>query len=70
MPHIFQHYSYTKTLSYSQIADQTGLVLGPLVAALWLNIWAWYWVVMWVAGFVRAGRPEHAGMAASQQHHT
>ncbi|KPW20075.1 Major facilitator transporter [Pseudomonas cannabina pv. alisalensis] len=50
MPHIFQHYSYTKTLSYSQIADQTGLVLGPLVAALWLNIWAWYWVVMWVAG--------------------
>lgn len=28
MPHIFQHYSYTKTLSYSQIADQAGLVLG------------------------------------------
>lgn len=28
MPHIFQRYSYTKTLAYSQIADQTGLVLG------------------------------------------
>ncbi|NWB99595.1 MFS transporter [Pseudomonas gingeri] len=50
MPHIFQHYSYTKTLSYSQIADQTGLVLGPLVAALLLDVWAWHWVVLWIAG--------------------
>ncbi|MBC3362435.1 MFS transporter [Pseudomonas sp. SWRI154] len=50
MPHIFQHYSYTKTLSYSQIADQTGLVLGPLVAALMLQVWAWHWVVLWIAG--------------------
>ncbi|WP_439850257.1 MFS transporter [Pseudomonas syringae] len=50
MPYIFQHYSYTKTLSYSQIADQTGLVLGPLLAALLLGIQAWHWVVMWVAG--------------------
>jgi MFS family permease len=50
MPHIFQHYSYTKTLSYSQIADQTGLVLGPLLAALLLETWAWHWVVLWVGG--------------------
>jgi MFS family permease len=50
MPHVFQHYSYTKTLSYSQIADQTGLVLGPLAAALLLEVWGWYWVVLWVAG--------------------
>ncbi|MGV8865253.1 MAG: MFS transporter [Pseudomonas sp.] len=50
MPHIFQHYSYTKTLSYSQIADQTGLVLGPLAATLLLEVWAWHWVVLWVAG--------------------
>lgn len=50
MPHIFQHYSYTNTLSYSQIADQTGLVLGPLVAALLLEVSAWHWVVLWVAG--------------------
>lgn len=50
MPSIFQHYSYTKTLSYSQIADQTGLVLGPLVAALLLEVWAWHWAVLWVAG--------------------
>lgn len=50
MPHIFQHYSYTKTLSYSQIADQTGLVLGPLLAALLLEAWAWHRVVLWIAG--------------------
>ncbi|KTC64168.1 MFS transporter [Pseudomonas fluorescens ABAC62] len=50
MPHIFQHYSYTKTLSYSQIADQTGLVLGPLLAALMLQVWSWHWVVLWIAG--------------------
>ncbi|RMQ42787.1 hypothetical protein ALQ04_02291 [Pseudomonas cichorii] len=50
MPHIFAHYTYTKTLSYSQIADQTGLVLGPLVAVLLLEIWAWHWVVLVTAG--------------------
>lgn len=50
MPQAFQHYSYTKTLSYSQIADQTGLVLGPLLAALLLQVWAWHWVVLLIAG--------------------
>ncbi len=50
MPHIFKHYTYAKTLSYSQIADQSGLVLGPLVAALMLEVWAWHWVVLGVAG--------------------
>ena len=50
MPHIFQQYSYAKTLSYSQIADQSGLVLGPLVAALMLEAWAWHWVVLGIAG--------------------
>ncbi|KRP63598.1 MFS transporter [Pseudomonas orientalis] len=49
MPHIFQHYTYARTLSYSQIADQSGLVLGPLVAALMLDIWAWPWVVLGIA---------------------
>ena len=49
MPHIFERYTYAKTLSYSQIADQSGLVLGPLVAALLLEVWAWPWVVMGVA---------------------
>lgn len=46
MPYVFQHYTYTKTLSYSQIADQTGLVLGPLAAALLLQVWPWYGVVL------------------------
>jgi len=50
MPYIFKHYTYTKTLSYSQIADQTGLVLGPLLAALMLDVWAWHWVVLAIAG--------------------
>ena len=50
MPHIFKHYTYAKTLSYSQIADQSGLVLGPLVAALMLEVWAWPWVVAGIAG--------------------
>ncbi|WEJ07865.1 MFS transporter [Pseudomonas sp. FJ2-5-13] len=49
MPHIFGQYAYAKTLSYSQIADQSGLVLGPLVAALVLEVWAWPWVVLGVA---------------------
>lgn len=49
MPHIFQHYTYARTLSYSQIADQSGLVLGPLMAALVLQVWAWPWVVLGVA---------------------
>ncbi|MFR0715849.1 MFS transporter [Enterobacterales bacterium BD_CKDN230030183-1A_HGKHYDSX7] len=50
MPHIFKHYSYTKTLSYSQIADQTGLVLGPVVAALLLELSQWHWVVLATGG--------------------
>ncbi|AHL33265.1 MFS transporter [Pseudomonas brassicacearum] len=50
MPYIFKHYTYTETLSYSQIADQTGLVLGPLIAALMLEVWAWHWVVLAIAG--------------------
>jgi MFS family permease len=49
MPHIFPDYRYGKTLSYSQIADQTGLVLGPLLAALSLEICPWPGVVLGVA---------------------
>ncbi|MFO2464358.1 MFS transporter [Pseudomonas sp. 15FMM2] len=49
MPHVFKHYTYARTLSYSQIADQSGLVLGPLLAALLLQVWAWHWVVLGIA---------------------
>ncbi|WP_144172545.1 MFS transporter [Pseudomonas sp. Kh13] len=67
MPHIFQHYSYTRTLAYSQIADQTGLVLGPLVAAALLELVAWHWVVLWVAGlFLLADLSMRAWQRASQ----
>lgn len=50
MPRVFGQYTYAKTLSYSQIADQSGLVLGPLIAALMLEVWAWHWVVLGIAG--------------------
>ena len=67
MPHIFQHYNYTKTLAYSQIADQTGLVLGPLVAAALLEFMAWHWVVLWTAGlFLLADLSMRAWQRASQ----
>lgn len=76
MPHIFAQYSYAKTLSYSQIADQSGLVLGPLVAALMLEVWAWHWVVLGVAGlFLLADlamrvwqRSSTASLATFEQH--
>lgn len=64
MPHIFEHYTYAKTLSYSQIADQSGLVLGPLVAALMLEVWAWPWVVLGGRRAVCAGGPGDADLAA------
>ncbi|NVZ50553.1 MFS transporter [Pseudomonas sp. B6002] len=67
MPHVFAQYSYAKTLSYSQIADQSGLVLGPLVAALMLEVWAWHLVVLGVAGlFVMAD----VAMRVWQRHST
>ncbi|WP_411380507.1 MFS transporter [Pseudomonas sp. MPB26] len=50
MPRVFEQYTYAKTLSYSQIADQSGLVLGPLIATLMLEVWAWHWVVLGIAG--------------------
>lgn len=49
MPHVFADYRYGKTLSYSQIADQTGLVLGPLLAALSLELCPWPSVVLCAA---------------------
>lgn len=49
MPQVFAQYRYAKTLSYSQIADQAGLVIGPLLAALLLEVFAWHEVVMGAA---------------------
>jgi len=49
LPQAFGQYSYTRTLSYSQIADQSGLVLGPVVAAACLEFWHWSRVMIAVA---------------------
>ncbi|MGY2291339.1 MFS transporter [Pseudomonas sp. SDO528_S397] len=50
LAHSFAQYRYAKTLSYSQIADQAGLVLGPLLAALLLQWTTWPWAVLGIAG--------------------
>lgn len=46
LPHIFHGDSYRKSLSYTQIADQLGTVLGPLAAAGLLDISRWEYVVL------------------------
>ena len=69
MPHVFEQYTYARTLSYSQIADQSGLVLGPLVAALLLEVWTWPWVVLGVAGlFALADLSMRAWQRATNAH--
>jgi MFS family permease len=45
LPQIFHEQRFEKVAAQSQIADQLGTVLGPLVAALLLNHWHWAWVV-------------------------
>lgn len=55
LPQVFKTQRFEKVLSYSQIADQLGMVLGPLAAALLLKFWSWEWVVLLAAGlFVAA----------------
>ncbi|CAB3756502.1 MFS transporter [Paraburkholderia humisilvae] len=46
LPHYFQRDDYRKSLSYTQIADQIGSVIGPLAAASLLGLWAWEYVVL------------------------
>ncbi|WP_186093531.1 MFS transporter [Burkholderia gladioli] len=46
LPQIFSSHRFEKVLSYSQLADQLGLVLGPMLAALLLSWWHWEWVVI------------------------
>jgi MFS family permease len=45
LPQIFREQRFEKVAAQSQISDQLGTVLGPLVAALLLNHWHWAWVV-------------------------
>ncbi|MBW0445148.1 MFS transporter [bacterium M00.F.Ca.ET.228.01.1.1] len=46
LPHVFPGVTYKKVLSYTQIADQLGTVVGPIVAAALLDICAWEFVVI------------------------
>lgn len=45
LPQIFPGRRFEAVVSYSQIADQMGLVLGPVLAALLLDWWPWEVVV-------------------------
>ncbi|MFL9907543.1 MFS transporter [Paraburkholderia sp. RL17-337-BIB-A] len=45
LPQIFSTQQFQRVLAYSQLADQLGFVLGPMVAAVLLGVWRWEWVV-------------------------
>ena len=45
LPQVFRNDRIEKVLAQTQIADQLGMVLGPLLAALALDWWHWEWVV-------------------------
>ena len=49
LPQIFKSERYETVLAHTQIADQLGMVLGPLLAALALQWMAWPWVVAMTA---------------------
>ena len=46
LPQVFAGHRFEKVVSYTQIADQLGMVIGPLVAAVLLNFWSWEYVVV------------------------
>jgi MFS family permease len=45
LPHIFPGDRFERVLAHAQIADQLGMVAGPVVAAAALAIWPWQGVV-------------------------
>ncbi|ABE29703.1 major Facilitator Superfamily protein [Paraburkholderia xenovorans LB400] len=45
LPQIFSTQQFQRVLAWSQLADQLGFVLGPMLAALLLGLWRWEWVV-------------------------
>ncbi|MCC8396249.1 MFS transporter [Paraburkholderia sp. MMS20-SJTR3] len=45
LPQIFSTQQIQRVLAYSQLADQLGFVLGPMLAALLLGVWPWQAVV-------------------------
>lgn len=49
LPRLFAGRSFKRTLSYTQIADQLGTVLGPVVASLLFAVLSWQQVVLCTA---------------------
>lgn len=45
LPQIFRQHRFEKILSYTQLGDQLGMVIGPLFAAILLGLWPWQIVV-------------------------
>ncbi|MBN3757694.1 MFS transporter [Paraburkholderia sp. Tr-20389] len=45
LPQVFRSERFEKVLSYAQIADQVGVVLGPMLAGVLLGWWRWEYVV-------------------------
>ena len=45
LPQIFKAHKFERVLAVSQLADQLGVVLGPMAAALLLGWWRWEFVV-------------------------
>jgi MFS family permease len=45
LPQVFTSARFEKVLSYAQIADQVGVVLGPMLAGLLIGWWRWEIVV-------------------------
>ncbi|MEJ8473253.1 MFS transporter [Roseibium algae] len=50
LPRAFTANRFETVASYTQLADQLGTVLGPLVAAFCLQIWPWEGIVVLAAG--------------------
>ena len=46
LPQIFKAHKFERVLALSQLADQLGVVLGPMAAALLLDWWRWEFVVV------------------------
>ena len=66
LPHIFPGERFEKVLAQAQIADQMGMVIGPVVAAAALTVWPWQGVVACSGAlFLLADM----GLAHWQKHH-
>lgn len=66
LPQVFRNERMAKVLAHAQIADQLGMVLGPMLAVLALQWWHWEWVVAATAAlFLAADGAMHLWCTAS-----